>query len=163
MSLSMKKANALLEEISEKFGVDLDELYAVAGGRVKRPDGFASPKAREFFERMGLDRTKIKGSGKGGKITIDDIRVASGEPSKKKINLFASTSAKKLAEENSLTEDDFLPSERTGRRLKSNNKKTITIYDCRKKLGLLKTKKSKKTKKTKKQEESSDSDSSDSE
>jgi pyruvate/2-oxoglutarate dehydrogenase complex dihydrolipoamide acyltransferase (E2) component len=54
---------------------------------------------------------------------------------KKKIeNLFSSTAAKQLAIGNGLTQDDFLPEEKTGNPRKS-GAITITITDVRKKLG----------------------------
>lgn len=162
MSLTQKNANALLLDISKSFNVDIDELYKLAGDRVKRPNAFASSKAKSYCDEVGADVHKIKPTGKGGKITIDDIRKCIGEEPKKKINLFASTAARKLAEENDLKIADFSPEERTGRRLKSNNQKTITVEDCRKKLGLepKKTTTKKVTKKTtKKTTKKSDSDS----
>ncbi len=159
MSLTQVKARNLLADIADKFDLPLEELYKVAGDRVKKPNLFASPAAADFAKKVGVSCDGVKPSGKTGKITIDDIRLAIGEePKKKKENLFASPAAKKLAEENDLKQEDFGPKDKTGKRRKASKKRTITIKDVRKKLGLDKKKKTKKAKK-----EESDSDSSDSE
>ena len=166
MSLTQVKARNLLADIADKFDLPIDELYKVAGDRVKKPNLFASPAAADFAKKVGVSCDGVKASGKTGKITIDDIRLAIGEePKKKKENLFASPAAKKLAQENNLKQEDFGPKDKTGKRRKASKKRTITIKDVRKKLGLDKKKTKKKTKKTKKEESDSESssDSSDSE
>lgn len=138
MSLTQKKANELLIKISSETGTDLDVLYKIAGDLIKKPTPFASSKASDLAKEREIDFSKIKGS-KNGRITIDDIRTYLGEEvSNKKPSLFASKGARLLAEENDLTEKDFTPKLRTGRKRKD-GRSTITIENVNAKIGKVKT------------------------
>lgn len=163
MSLTQVKARNLLDDISKKYDIPIEQLYELAGDRVKKQNPFASPAAEDFAKRVGVNVSTLKPSGKTGKITIDDIRLAIGEETKRKEeNLFASPAAKKLADENNLTQSDFSQKERTGKRRKASGNRTISVEDVRKKLGLEKKtpKKSAKKKVSKRSVKDSDSESS---
>lgn len=149
MSLTQVKARNLLNDIASKYDIPIEDLYELAGDRVKKQNPFASPAAKDFAKKVGVNVSTVKPSGKTGKITIDDIRLAIGEePKRKDENLFSSPAAKKLASENDLTQSDFAPKERSGKRRKSSGNRTISIEDVRKKLGIDKKKTKKVTKKT---------------
>lgn len=174
MSLNQSQTTELLNSVSKKFNISIDDLYetakSVAGDKIKRPTMFSSPAAKKFAEdHKEIDISKITGTGKGGKVSIDDIRVFIGEQSKiKPVNLWGSSSAKELAEKHSLKESDFTEDEKTGAARKS-GKKSILIKDIKTKLGLETPKKTtkkttaKKTVKKPTKTEESSSDSSDSE
>ncbi len=137
-----KDLKALLEQISTKYDISVDDLFKI-GGIKKNPYGiFASKAAEKLATEKGL-----KFEAQDEKITIDQVKIAAGEP-KKIENLFASTTAKKLAEDHNLTQDDFSDSEKSGKPRKS-GAKTITIDDARKKAGIAKIKKTTKTAKLK--------------
>ena len=143
MSVTIAKANKALAKIAEEYDLDISKIQALVAKEIPRPSPWASGKAKNLASKAGIDPYKITGSGNGGKITIDDVREMMGEKVEKKIeNLFASKTARVLAEENDLSQEDFSTKEKSGRPRKS-GAVTITLEDVRKKAGINSPKKSK--------------------
>lgn len=152
MSVKIGDARAALVKIAKEFDLDLKKVQNLVKDEIPLAPVFASKTARELAKEKGLKASKIKATGKNGKITVDDVRIAAGEEPKKKVeNLFASTAGKKLAEEHGLTQDNFEESEKTGNPRKSGSI-TITIEDVKLKAGLISERKKKKEKKVKEDE-----------
>lgn len=98
---------------------------------------FASEAAFDLYVESG--NPIVTPTGKNGKTTLADIRRAIGTASKsvKDPTDWDSAVAKKMAEENNLTGEDFPMESRTGRTLKTRtNFKKVSVRDVRKKLGV---------------------------
>jgi pyruvate/2-oxoglutarate dehydrogenase complex dihydrolipoamide acyltransferase (E2) component len=136
MSISQKQANEMIIEISAKTGIDLETLYGIVGNIVKKPNSFASKSAEEYAKTHKIDVFKVKGTSKSGRISMDDLRSYLGQPvTKSPSSLWASKTAKELAEEHGLSENSFGPKDRSGKKRKS-GENTITLQDVKKKAGL---------------------------
>ena len=136
MSITLSAANKALEKIAKAHNLNLSDIQKLVASEIPQPSPWASGKAKELALSAGVNPYDVTGTGDKGKITLDDIRGFLGQEVKAKIeNLFASKAARELAEENKLTQADFLVEERNGSPRKSGNK-TIRISDVKKKLGL---------------------------
>lgn len=135
MSFTTKKVQSALEKISKEFKIPLEDIHECIGDIIPPPSPWASAKAKELGLKTKVNPYKVKATGKGGKITLNDLRSFLGEENPKKPSAFASKQAKDLAKENDLSEDDFSDDERTGNPRKS-GEITITLNDVRNKLGI---------------------------
>lgn len=141
MSISRKEFISVIDRIASENGLTSDSIWSQIGDLVKPSSPFASKAAKELAQEKNIDTNKIKGTGNLGKITSDDIRKFLGKPVKnKQPTQWSSKAAKKLAEENSLTVDDFPIDKRTGRKWK-NGTVTISVDDVKLKAGLSSPKK----------------------
>lgn len=159
MTLTQSQTVELFEAISKKFKIDINEIYETVktiegGDKIKRPSAFSSPAAKKFAEEHSdiSKISQISGTGKGDKITINDIRVFIGEESKQKtVSLWGSSAAKDLAAEHNLKEEDFAEDDKSGAPRKS-GKKSILISDIKKKMGIESPKKASPKKESPKKE-----------
>lgn len=136
MSIKISDARKALEKIAAHYDLDLKEVQELVKDEVPKRTVFASKAAREYAKEHKVKGKSVTGTGKDGKVTLDDVRAHLGEPRKKKEeNLFASPAGKLLAEEHGLSQGDFSDSEKSGKPRKSGNI-TITINDVRRKAGL---------------------------
>jgi len=136
MSYTQVQVDNILATIADKFKIPNDLLKEVLDNTdYKKTSIFASKKAMLYANSNNVDIKKVKTSGKNGKIKIDDLKLFTGEISNLKVeNIFASSAAKKLAEEKGFKQSDFKNTEKSGRKRKS-GAVTITIQDVRIKAG----------------------------
>ena len=137
------KVFELLALISKEEGIPMEKLekYAFQKG-YKRPSVWASKAAQDLAEANELGASDIVSLREDGRIGIDCVRNAIGEPSKKKGPTgFASPKAKELAWDNDLKASEFSDAERTGRVLKGTGRKSITLADVKAKMAAPKPKK----------------------
>tara|TARA_A100001015_G_scaffold277612_1_gene336975 strand:+ start:1358 stop:2035 length:678 start_codon:yes stop_codon:yes gene_type:complete len=134
---SQQQLENIIKEICESFPIEESELKQIAmncGAKFKSV--FASSAAKKYWEGKGQPMENLfitTPSHKKG-YTLNDVKKALGEEVKEKTtSAWASKAAKKLASENSLSEDDFPVEIRSG---KKKAKGKITIIDVKIKLGL---------------------------
>jgi pyruvate/2-oxoglutarate dehydrogenase complex dihydrolipoamide acyltransferase (E2) component len=133
MSISRKDFKKVINLISEKHNIDSDDLWANISSIVKPSSPFSSKYAKNMANEKDIKPSQINGTGKDGKITVDDIRIFIGEsPKSKKPTQWSSIRASELASLYSLNVEDFPEKERTGRIWKDGTK-TISIHDVKKK------------------------------
>lgn len=136
MAITRKAFNEALAKIASENGLSEDLLQKQISSIVPQPSPFASKSAKTLASENDIKPSDIKGSGKLGKITSDDIRKYIGEPVKNKSPTeWSSKTAETLASENDLTPSDFPVKGRTGRTWK-NGTVTISVTDVKNKLGL---------------------------
>lgn len=136
MSISKKDFNKVINLISEKHNINSDDLWSSVSTIVKPSSPFSSKNAKNMAKENNLNPSQIKGTGKNGKITVDDIRLLIGEsPKSKKPTEWSSTRASELASENNLSVEDFPIDKRTGRVWKDGTK-TISVQDVKDKIGI---------------------------
>ena len=134
---TQKQLENIIKEICASFPVEESELKQIAiecGAKFKSV--FASSSAKKYWEAKGQPMENLfiitPSNTKG--YTLDDVKKALGEEVKEKTtSAWASKAAKKLASENSLSEDDFPVEIRSG---KKKAKGKITLIDVKIKLGL---------------------------
>ena len=134
---SQQQLENIIKEICDSFHIEESELKKLAiecGAKFKSV--FASPAAKKYWEAKGQPMENLfvtTPSHKKG-YTLNDVKKALGEEVKEKTtSAWASKAAKKLASENSLSEEDFPVEIRSG---KKKAKGKITIMDVKIKLGL---------------------------
>ena len=134
---SQQQLENIIKEICDSFHIEESELKKLAiecGAKFKSV--FASPAAKKYWEAKGQPMENLfvtTPSHKKG-YTLNDVKKALGEEVKEKTtSAWASKAAKKLASENSLSEDDFPVESRSG---KKKAKGKITLIDVKIKLGL---------------------------
>ena len=134
---TQKQLENIIKKICASFPVEESELKKLAiecGAKFKSV--FASPAAKKYWEAKGQPMENLfitTPSHKKG-YNLNDVKKALGEEVKEKTaSAWASKAAKKLASENSLSEDDFPVEIRSG---KKKAKGKITIIDVKIKLGL---------------------------
>jgi len=134
---SQQQLENIIKEICDSFPIEESELKQIAincGAKFKSV--FASSAAKKYWEAKGQPMENLFGDApshtKG--YTLDDVKKALGEEVKEKtVSAWASKAAKKLASENSLSEEDFPVEIRSG---KKKAKGKITLFDVKIKLGL---------------------------
>lgn len=134
---SQQQLENIIKEICSSFSIEESELKQIAtdcGAKFKSV--FASSAAKKYWESKGQPMENLFGDApshtKG--YTLKDVKKALGEEVKEKtVSAWASKAAKKLASENSLSEDDFPVESRSG---KKKAKGKITLIDVKIKLGL---------------------------
>lgn len=143
MSITKATLNEILKRIAEENSIKLSIIQNQISDIVQPDSPFASKAAKEYAEEKKVNIDEIEGSGKNGKISVDDIRLFLGEEPKhkKSPSQWSSKAAKDLAHENSLSSKDFPKSSRTGRVWKDGTV-TISIEDVKTKLGISSPKKS---------------------
>ena len=101
---------------AENFGVDEAEALKVWKKAIEaQPKTFASKAAEKLFDELGKP-IGIVPTGRGGKISADDVRAAAGVETKRKApSEFSHHTAKTLAAEKGLTPADFPDSKRSGK------------------------------------------------
>jgi hypothetical protein len=120
---------------AEHFGVEASEALKVWTSVIEsQPKQFASKAAEKLFNE--LKPSGVVPTGRGGKISMDDVRAAAGIETKSKApSEFSHNTAKTLADTKGLTDDDFPDSKRSGNGtqspLASGCSKRITIADVR--------------------------------
>jgi len=120
---------------AEHFNVDQAEALKVWSKVIEeQPKQFSSKAAENLYKE--LKPTGIVATGRGGKISIDDVRAAAGIETKRKApSEFSHHTAKTLAVTKGLTPSDFPDEKRTGTGtqspLASGCAKRITISDVR--------------------------------
>jgi len=99
----------------EHFGADADEALKVWTSVIEsQPKQFASKAAEKLFGELG-NPSGVVPTGRGGKISADDVRAAAGVETKRKApSEFSHHTAKTLADEKGLTAEDFPDSKRSG-------------------------------------------------
>jgi len=134
---TQKQLENIIKKICASFPVEESELKKLAiecGAKFKSV--FASPAAKKYWEAKGQPMENLfitTPSHKKG-YNLNDVKKALGEEVKEKTaSAWASKAAKKLASENSLSEDDFPVEIRSG---KKKAKGKITLIDVKIKLGL---------------------------
>jgi len=135
---SQQQLENIIKEICDSFPIEESELKQVAincGAKFKSV--FASSAAKKYWEAKGQPMenlfTTTPSHTKG--YTLNDVKKALGEEVKEKTaSAWASKAAKKLASENSLSEEDFPVEIRSG---KKKAKGKITLFDVKIKLGLV--------------------------
>ena len=135
---TQKQLENIIKEICASFPVEESELKKLAiecGAKFKSV--FASPAAKKYWEAKGQPMENLfvtTPSHKKG-YNLNDVKKALGEEVKEKTtSAWASKAAKKLASENSLSEEDFPVEIRSG---KKKAKGKITLFDVKIKLGLV--------------------------
>ena len=128
----------IIKEICDSFPVEQSELKKIAmncGAKFKSV--FASSTAKKYWEAKGqpMENLFITTPSHTKGYTLNDVKKALGEEVKEKTaSTWASKAAKKLASENSLSEEDFPVEIRSG---KKKAKGKITLFDVKLKLGLV--------------------------
>lgn len=135
---------SLTAEVLAKFCAsefDVDYASALSAARKfmsSQPLEFSSKKAEKLYDELKtkINVEKLRATGKGGKLTTDDIRSAAGEETKRKApSEFSHHSARELAEKEGLTPSDFPEEKRSGKPiespLSSGCTKRITVADVR--------------------------------
>lgn len=134
---SQQQLENIIKEICESFPIEESELKEIAmncGAKFKSV--FASSAAKKYWEAKGqpMENLFITTPSHTKGYTLNDVKKALGEEVKEKtVSAWASKAAKKLASENSLSEDDFPVEIRSG---KKKAKGKITLIDVKIKLGL---------------------------
>lgn len=135
---SQQQLENIIKEICDSFPVEESELKQIAmncGAKFKSV--FASSAAKKYWEAKGqpMENLFITTPSHTKGYTLNDVKKALGEEVKEKTSsAWASKAAKKLASENSLSEDDFPVEIRSG---KKKAKGKITLFDVKIKLGLV--------------------------
>ena len=135
---SQQQLENIIKEICDSFPIEESELKQIAincGAKFKSV--FASSAAKKYWEAKGqpMENLFITTPSHTKGYTLNDVKKALGEEVKEKTtSAWASKAAKKLASENSLSEDDFPVEIRSGKK-KANGK--ITLFDVKIKLGLV--------------------------
>jgi pyruvate/2-oxoglutarate dehydrogenase complex dihydrolipoamide acyltransferase (E2) component len=135
---SQQQLKNIIKEICDSFSIEKNELEQIAincGAKFKSV--FASSSAKKYWETKGqpMENLFITTPSHTKGYTLNDVKKALGEKVKEKtISSWASKAAKKLASENSLSEDDFPVEVRSG---KKKAKGKITLFDVKIKLGLV--------------------------
>ena len=134
---TQKQLENIIKEICDSFSIEESELKQIAiecGAKFKSV--FASSAAKKYWEAKGQPMENLFGDAPSNTkgYTLDDVKKALGEEVKEKTtSAWASKAAKKLASENSLSEDDFPVEIRSG---KKKAKGKITLIDVKIKIGL---------------------------
>jgi len=134
---TQKQLENIIKEICESFPIEESELKQIAiecGAKFKSV--FASSAAKKYWEAKGqpMENLFITTPSHTKGYTLNDVKKALGEEVKEKTaSAWASKASKKLASENSLSEDDFPVEIRSG---KKKAKGKITLIDVKIKLGL---------------------------
>ena len=134
---TQKQLEEIIKEICDSFPIEESELKQIAmncGAKFKSV--FASSSAKKYWEAKGqpMENLFITTPSHTKGYTLNDVKKALGEEVKEKTtSAWASKAAKKLASENSLSEDDFPVEIRSG---KKKAKGKITLIDVKIKLGL---------------------------
>lgn len=119
----------------DHFGADYaDALAKWSASLDAQPKTFASKAAEKLYNE--LKPSGVRATGRGGKISIDDVRAAAGLETKRKApSEFSHPSALELAQKHGLTSADFSDASRTGNPtqspLASGCVNRITISDVR--------------------------------
>ncbi len=135
---SQQQLENIIKEICDSFPVEESELKKIAmncGAKFKSV--FASSTAKKYWEAKGqpMENLFITTPSHTKGYTLNDVKKALGEEVKEKTaSTWASKAAKKLASENSLSEEDFPVEIRSG---KKKAKGKITLFDVKLKLGLV--------------------------
>lgn len=135
---SQQQLENIIKEICDTFPIEESELKQVAincGAKFKSV--FASSAAKKYWEAKGqpMENLFITTPSHTKGYTLNDVKKALGEEVKEKTtSAWASKAAKKLASENSLSEEDFPVEIRSG---KKKAKGKITLFDVKIKLGLV--------------------------
>ena len=134
---TQKQLENIIKEICDSFPIEESELKKLAiecGAKFKSV--FASSVAKKYWEAKGqpIENLFMTTPSHTKGYTLNDVRKALGEEVKEKtVSAWASKAAKKLASENSLSENDFPVEIRSG---KKKAKGKITLIDVKIKLGL---------------------------
>lgn len=135
---TQKQLEEIIKEICDSFPIEESELKQIAmncGAKFKSV--FASSTAKKYWEAKGqpMENLFITSPSHTKGYTLNDVKKALGEEVKEKTaSAWASKAAKKLASENSLSEEDFPVEIRSG---KKKAKGKITLFDVKLKLGLV--------------------------
>lgn len=135
---TQKQLEEIIKEICDSFPIEENELKQIAmncGAKFKSV--FASSTAKKYWEAKGqpMENLFITTPSHTKGYTLNDVKKALGEEVKEKTaSAWASKAAKKLASENSLSEEDFPVEIRSG---KKKAKGKITLFDVKLKLGLV--------------------------
>ena len=135
---TQKQLEEIIKEICDSFPIEESELKQIAmncGAKFKSV--FASSTAKKYWEAKGqpMENLFITTPSHTKGYTLNDVKKALGEEVKEKTaSAWASKAAKKLASENSLSEEDFPVEIRSG---KKKAKGKITLFDVKLKLGLV--------------------------
>jgi pyruvate/2-oxoglutarate dehydrogenase complex dihydrolipoamide acyltransferase (E2) component len=134
---SQQQLENIIKEICDSFPIEESELKKLAiecGAKFKSV--FASSAAKKYWEAKGqpMENLFITTPSHTKGYTLNDVKKALGEEVKEKTSsTWASKVAKKLASENSLSDNDFPIEIRSG---KKKAKGKITLIDVKIKLGL---------------------------
>jgi len=135
---SQQQLENIIKEICDSFPIEESELKQIAmncGAKFKSV--FASSAAKKYWEAKGqpMENLFITTPSHTKGYTLNDVKKALGEEVKEKTSsAWASKAAKKLASENSLSENDLPVEIRSG---KKKAKGKITLFDVKIKLGLV--------------------------
>ena len=135
---SQQQLENIIKEICDSFPIEESELKQVAincGAKFKSV--FASSAAKRYWETKGqpIENLLVTTPSHTKGYNLNDVKKALGEEVKEKTaSAWASKAAKKLASENSLSEEDFPVEIRSG---KKKAKGKITLFDVKIKLGLV--------------------------
>ena len=69
MAIPKKKIIEILENISEKYDIPIDDLYKMAP-QVNVPSPFASKKAKDYAEESGVEYEKLKLNVEAGQLKL---------------------------------------------------------------------------------------------
>ena len=141
MALTQSNFKAIMERIAEKNSLDVNEMFNQIQDIYQLSASWGSKAAKDLAYEKNVDISKITATGKGGKITLKDVKNAAGIKITEKASLFpfVSTKAKELATEHNLvknTKKNFPMKMRSGINKATGKKTKITLSDVRRVAGV---------------------------
>lgn len=131
-SVNKMTLEAILNRLSEENNISMDDIKNQIKDIYEFPTPWASEQAKDKAKEHNLTAEDIKPTGKGKKITLEDVMKKIGKEKTSSLGDFSSKMAKDLAENNGLTDKSFEKENRTGIDRKTNEKNKISIGDVRK-------------------------------